>query len=94
MKIVGCDLHTRYQQVAILDQGTGELVERRLEHESGEARGFYASLEKRRVAHFCLRPRITITTKPGVPHFSGVSRSEAVPDSGKGLILIRKPKNP
>jgi len=40
MKIVGCDLHTRYQQVAMLDQKTGELVERRLEHESGEARAF------------------------------------------------------
>jgi hypothetical protein len=45
MKIVGCDLHTRYQQVAMLDQETGELVGRRLEHESGEARGFYAGLE-------------------------------------------------
>jgi transposase len=45
MKIVGCDLHTRYQQVAMLDQETGELIERRLEHESGEARAFYASLE-------------------------------------------------
>ena len=32
MKIVSCDLHTRYQQVALLDQETGELVERRLEH--------------------------------------------------------------
>jgi hypothetical protein len=45
MKIVGCDLHTRYQQVAMLDEETGELVERRLEHESGEARAFYAGLE-------------------------------------------------
>ena len=44
MKIVGCDLHTRYQQVAMLDQETGELIERRLEHESGEARAFYATL--------------------------------------------------
>ena len=34
MKIVGCDLHTRYQQVAMLDRETGELIERRLEHES------------------------------------------------------------
>jgi hypothetical protein len=33
MKIVGCDLHTRYQQVAVLDEETGELIERRLEHE-------------------------------------------------------------
>ena len=44
MKIVGCDLHTRYQQVAMLDEETGELVERRLEHEGGEARAFYAAL--------------------------------------------------
>jgi transposase len=44
MKIVGCDLHTRYQQIAMLDDRTGELVERRLEHESGEARAFYAGL--------------------------------------------------
>ena len=42
MKIVGCDLHTRYQQIATLEQETGELIERRLEHESGEARAFYA----------------------------------------------------
>jgi transposase len=45
MKMVGCDLHTRYHQVAMLDQETGELVERRLEHESGEARAFYVGLE-------------------------------------------------
>ena len=45
MKIVGCDLHTRYQQIAMLDEETGELIERRLENESGEARAFYASLE-------------------------------------------------
>ena len=44
MKIVGCDLHTRYQQIAMLNQETGELIERRLEHASGEARAFYAEL--------------------------------------------------
>jgi hypothetical protein len=26
MKIVGCDLHTRYQQIAMLDAETGELI--------------------------------------------------------------------
>ena len=45
MKIVGCDLHTRYQQIAVLDEESGELVERRLQHEGGEAQAFYASLE-------------------------------------------------
>ncbi len=44
MKIVGCDLHTRYQQIAMLDKETGELMERRLEHASGEARAFYSEL--------------------------------------------------
>lgn len=44
MKIVGCDLHTRYQQIAMLDDETGEWIERRLEHENGEARVFYATL--------------------------------------------------
>jgi len=44
MKIVGCDLHTRYQQIAMLDEETGELVERRLEHSNGEAKEFYTKL--------------------------------------------------
>ena len=45
MKIVGCDLHTRYQQIAMLDSETGELTERGLEHANGEARAFYANLQ-------------------------------------------------
>ncbi len=46
MHIVGCDFHSRYQQIAVLNEETGEVVERRLEHENGEARAFYASLPK------------------------------------------------
>ncbi len=46
MLIIGCDFHTRYQQIATVDTGTGELVERRLDHETGEARAFYRSLQK------------------------------------------------
>ena len=42
MLIIGCDLHTRYQEIAMLDTATGEVVKRRLEHENGEARAFYA----------------------------------------------------
>ena len=38
-------MHTRYQQIAMLDAETGELTERRREHESGQARAFYAGLE-------------------------------------------------
>lgn len=44
MWIIGCDFHVRYQQVAALDQETGESVERRLSHETKEAEAFYESL--------------------------------------------------
>ena len=37
MIIIGCDFHTRFQQIAMLDPTTGEITERRLEHENGEA---------------------------------------------------------
>ena len=46
MIIIGCDLHTRTQQVAMLDTETGEVVERRLEHENGEAKRFYEGLKE------------------------------------------------
>jgi transposase len=46
MSIIGCDLHTRYQQIAILEVEAGEIITRRLEHENGEAKAFYAQLPK------------------------------------------------
>src|ERR1700723_2776289 len=46
MRIIGCDFHTRYQQIAMMDDQTGELVERQLDHENGEAQKFYAELPK------------------------------------------------
>jgi len=46
MLIIGCDFHTRYQQIAMAREGTAELLlERRLDHESGEAHAFYRSLQ-------------------------------------------------
>ena len=44
MLIIGCDFHSRFQQIPMLDPQTGEVIERRLEHESGEAQKFYAGL--------------------------------------------------
>jgi transposase len=44
MIIIGCDFHTRFQQIAMLEPETGEVIERRLEHASGEAQAFYAAL--------------------------------------------------
>ena len=46
MLIIGCDFHTRYQQIAMAREETGELLaERRLDHKSGEAHAFYRSLQ-------------------------------------------------
>ena len=44
MLMIGCDFHTRFQQIAMLDPETGELTERRLEHATGEAVAFYGRL--------------------------------------------------
>ena len=37
MLIIGCDFHMRSQHIAMLGTETGEVEERRLEHEKGEA---------------------------------------------------------
>jgi transposase len=47
MLIIGCDFHTRYQQIAMAREETSELLlERRLDHQSGEAHEFYRSLQR------------------------------------------------
>jgi len=43
MIIIGCDFHTRYQEIAWLDTDTGEIHERRLEHAGDEVRTFYVA---------------------------------------------------
>ncbi len=44
MRIIGCDLHTRQQTVALLDTETGEVIETTLKHDGEEVRKFYAAL--------------------------------------------------
>ncbi len=44
MTLVGCDLHSRKQQVAVLDTRTGELVEQELVHEGDAVERFYRAL--------------------------------------------------
>ena len=44
MKYIGCDFHPSFQQIAMLDKETGELVERRLLH-TEEAVAFYEGLQ-------------------------------------------------
>lgn len=41
MFIIGCDFHTRYQQIAMMNDTTAEITERRLDHQNGEAQQFY-----------------------------------------------------
>ncbi|HUX46075.1 MAG TPA: hypothetical protein VMV57_15110 [Terracidiphilus sp.] len=45
MKIVGCDFHPRWQQVAVFDLETGEISEWKLSNGDGEAERFYRELE-------------------------------------------------
>jgi transposase len=44
MILVGCDLHTRKQQVALLNTATGELREQELSHIGDDVERFYAAL--------------------------------------------------
>src|SRR5215831_12126218 len=46
MTFVGCDLHTRQQQVAVLDTTTGEIHEQQLPHEGTTVEDFYAALPR------------------------------------------------
>jgi hypothetical protein len=44
MQIIGCDLHACQQTLAMLDTGTGEVVNRTLTHEGNGVREFYSAL--------------------------------------------------
>ena len=46
MNMIGCDFHAGSQQIALVDAERGEMVEKELEHEKGEARKFYAGLKE------------------------------------------------
>ncbi len=48
MLIIGCDFHPGFQQVAIFDNRTGEIAEKRLQHRT-EAEEFYRSLAGQQV---------------------------------------------
>ena len=44
MHLIGCDFHTRFQQIAMVDSVTGEILNRRLEHGTGKAQQLYTAL--------------------------------------------------
>jgi len=43
---IGCDMHTRNQMVAWIEEGTGEIKKRRLEHENQQVKEFYAQFPR------------------------------------------------
>jgi transposase len=53
MLVISCDFHTRYQQIAMMEQSegvtTGEIIERRLEHATGDADAFYRGLREKMI---------------------------------------------
>jgi transposase len=49
MWIIGCDFHPSFQQIALVNQGSGEYRRLRLEHKGGEAERFYRSLAGQQV---------------------------------------------
>jgi len=63
MMIIGCDFHPSFQQIAYVEQETGEYEERRLSHR-GEAEAFYRSLAGKAV-----RIGVEATGKHRPPHF-------------------------
>jgi hypothetical protein len=50
MLIISVDYHPSFQQIAFMDQETGEYDERRLNHSDGEAERFYRELKQREVS--------------------------------------------
>ncbi len=49
MLIIGCDYHPSFQQIAFVDDATGEYGQRRLEHGNEEAQQYYRSLKGQKV---------------------------------------------
>src|SRR5207245_2910966 len=73
MILVGCDLHARDQQVAVLDTATGEIQEQRLTHDRPSVEQFYAALpdpavrdQRTLVAHRMRLVRMRTMVKNGV----------------------------
>src|ERR1022692_1031061 len=50
MLIIGVDYHPSFQEIAFLNQETGECGERQLNHSEGEAEKFYRELKQRGVS--------------------------------------------
>src|SRR6266478_4878018 len=50
MIVIGVDYHPSFQEIAVMDQETGECNERQLKHSDGEAERFYRELKQKGVS--------------------------------------------
>ena len=88
MTFVGCDLHTRMQQVAVLNTDTGEVSERQLGHDGKEVEEFYAALP--RPATSGLRAR---ATPSGFIRHAPLGNAPLVGEAAKiRAMVVRKTK--
>src|SRR5215813_13635074 len=84
MTIVGCDLHSRKQQVAVLDTSTGEILEQELVHEGDAVERFYRAL----------RPPVTIgieTTGNDGQKWPAGDCPQSAPGTPLGLVDPARP---
>jgi hypothetical protein len=84
MKIIGCDYHPSFQQIAMLDLETGEYVELRLLHAGGEAQRFYSEGSKRRLERARIVPQSRIRACPALPRLC--------PETGRCFGSSRSPR--
>jgi hypothetical protein len=80
MIIIGVDYHPSFQQIAFLDQETGECGERQLNHRDGEAEKFYRELQQRgvsvRVGMEVIHTRTRPSARGGRVHKAGDWRGQ------------------
>ena len=68
MHLIGCDFHTRFQQIAMVDSVTGKILNRRLGHGTGEAQQFYVALPApARIGTLLSDTGIAISPMPDMP---------------------------
>jgi hypothetical protein len=77
--IVGCDFHPSYQQIAMVDTGTGDWTERALRHEGEEVRrSSVGTRQSYRADHQERKPRVPWQSTPGRPELQPPRRNRAV----------------
>jgi len=104
MIIVGCDFHPSWQQVAIFDSSTGEIVERKLVNGNGEAAmgrwvavmvqklcGVYWPPSRHHPPQGRIHEKATATVQPTKISFLMANTTVAWPGRAGGVFKWRSP---